>query len=192
MSDDLQQINDLLRQARAGSDQAAREIVSRYGPFILKVVRMRLDKRLRSKFDSTDFVQSVWASFFAIPPQQYQFGESEDLIAFLEQLARNKVIEEVRLRLHGKKYDAGREVLMDNPNLVKESDVTGRASPTPSQMAIVKEEWQRALEGQASPHQSIMESFRGGLSPKQIAEELGISERTVRRVIRRLRLGFSS
>jgi RNA polymerase sigma-70 factor (ECF subfamily) len=192
MAEDLKQISDLLRQARAGSDRAAREIVEHYGPYILKVVRQRLNKKLRSKFDSVDFVQSVWASFFSIPPQRYQFEEPEDLIAFLEQLARHKVVEEVRQRLRGQKRDVGREILLTHPNLVKESDLTGRGSPTPSQVAMAEEEWQRALAGQASHHQHVMESFRGGRSPKQIAEELGISEKTVRRVIRRLRLGFAS
>jgi RNA polymerase sigma-70 factor (ECF subfamily) len=192
MPAEFQEINDLLRQARAGSDQAAREIVDRFGPYILKVVRQRLNKQLRSQFDSIDFVQSVWGSFFAIPPQKYQFAESEDLIAFLEQLARHKVIEEVRQRYQGQKRDVGREVPMTNQNLVKESDLAERSSPTPSQAAIAQEEWQRAIEGQASHHQHIMESFRGGQSPRQIAKELGISERTVRRVIRRLRLGFAS
>jgi RNA polymerase sigma-70 factor (ECF subfamily) len=145
---------------------------------------------MRSKFDSVDFVQSVWASFFAISPEKYQFAESEDLIAFLEQLARHKVIEEVRHRLQGQKHNVGREVLMTDPNFVKES--AERSSPTPSQVAMAEEEWQRALEGQTDHHQQVLESFRGGQTPREIAEELGISERTVRRVIRRLRSGIVS
>jgi len=62
----------LLEQARAGSDSAARELIERFGPFILRVIRNRLDPRLRSIFDSADFSQAVWASFFAMPAQKYQ------------------------------------------------------------------------------------------------------------------------
>jgi DNA-binding CsgD family transcriptional regulator len=35
-----------------------------------------------------------------------------------------------------------------------------------------------------------MNSFRVGFSQKEIADQLGISERTVRRAIRRLQLGL--
>jgi RNA polymerase sigma factor (sigma-70 family) len=188
--EDLQPINDLLRQARAGSDQAAREIVDRFGPRILNVVRCRLDKRLRSKFDSMDFVQSVWASFFEIPPEKYDFKESGELIALLEQMARNKVIEEERRRLDGKKRNVQCETLIAKPNDIRESDVKGRGAQTPSQVAMAEEAWQRALEGD-SRQQTIMKSIRGGLTTKEIALQLGVSVKTVRRVVCRLRARLS-
>src|SRR5262245_48951943 len=67
---------DLMRQVNEGSDDAIRELVQVYGPHILRVVRMRLSKHLRSKFDSADFVQSVWAAFFAIPASEVHFDRA--------------------------------------------------------------------------------------------------------------------
>jgi DNA-binding NarL/FixJ family response regulator len=62
-------------------------------------------------------------------------------------------------------------------------------SSTASQEAIAQERWRQALEKQPR-HQEIMNSFRVGFSQKEIADQLGISERTVRRAIRRLQLGL--
>src|SRR4051812_9555119 len=55
---------DLLREAQAGSPEAARELYDTYVAHVLRCVRNRMWHRLRSKFDSQDFVQQVWASFF--------------------------------------------------------------------------------------------------------------------------------
>src|SRR5262245_41197954 len=54
----------LLERIRAGDEVAARELLARYEAQVRLVVRRQLPKLLRSRFDSLDFLQSVWASFF--------------------------------------------------------------------------------------------------------------------------------
>ena len=54
----------LMQQISMGSEDAAWELVERYGELIRRAVRRVLNKKLRSKFDSLDFVQLVWSSFF--------------------------------------------------------------------------------------------------------------------------------
>lgn len=63
----------LMQRVREGSQDAAHELFQQYGPHILRIVRRKLHKTMRSKYDSSDFVQAVWASFFAIEPAQYHF-----------------------------------------------------------------------------------------------------------------------
>jgi RNA polymerase sigma factor (sigma-70 family) len=188
MTDSKQEFQQLLEGVREGDDDAARALVERYGPHVLRVVRRKLDKRLRSKFDSADFLQAVWASFFAIPDQKFTFNESGALVAFLVTLARNKVVEAVRQRLQTQKHDVHREESLDAPGPHEEAHLPGR-EPTPSAIAIAREEWQRVLQKQPAHYQCILHSRREGQSPRQIAEELGVSERTVRRVIRKLGSG---
>src|SRR5262249_44640414 len=67
---------DFIRRIRAGDDEAARELVARYGRRIGGEVRVRLrDPRLYSRFDWTDVCQSVMASFFVrAAAGQYQKG----------------------------------------------------------------------------------------------------------------------
>jgi RNA polymerase sigma factor (sigma-70 family) len=184
MQPDLPSFNLLLGQARAGSDLATKELVERFTPYLQRVIRKRLDKRLRTVFDSADFSQAVWASFFARPPQQNDFQEPEDLVRFLEQVARNKVVEQVRRRLGTRDRRVRREVpLQSGRSLIG-------PSPTASQEALAKERWSQVLDAEPPHHQEIMNSFRGGLSPREIADQVGVSVKTVRRAIRRLRLGL--
>src|SRR5262249_36628315 len=81
----------LMQRVRSGSQDAAQQLVEQYGQHILRVIRRMLHKKLRSKFDSLDFQQDVWASFFADQPQK-TFDRPEALAAFLAKVARNKVL----------------------------------------------------------------------------------------------------
>lgn len=183
MAEEFRGFSQLLRQAQAGSDQAVRDLVDRFGPFILRVIRNRLDRRLRNVFDSADFSQAVWASFFAVPTQKYDFQEPEDLIRFLEHVTRNKIVEQVRRRLGTRSHPIRREIpLEDSQNVIA-------PTATASQEAIARERWRNALARQPH-HQEILHCVREGLSQKEIAKRMGISERTVRRAIRRLQLGL--
>ena len=184
MQPDLPTFNLLLGQAQAGSEPAARELVERFTPYLQRVIRKRLDKRLRTVFDSADFSQAVWASFFARPPQKDNFQKPEDLARFLEQVARNKVVDQVRRRLGTRDRQVRREVpLQSGRSLVG-------PSPTASQEALAEERWHRILDNEPPHHQEILNSFREGLSPREIADQVGVSVKTVRRAIRRLRLGL--
>src|SRR5579864_1112444 len=78
----------LLRRVLTGCPEAAEELHRDYGDHIIRVVRRRLPRRLRPKFDSVDFAQDVWASFFQA---EHDFKGPEHLMAFLTRVARTKV-----------------------------------------------------------------------------------------------------
>ena len=48
-----------MERVRSGSEEAAREMFDRYSGHIALVVRRRLDQRMRSQYDSLDFLQAV-------------------------------------------------------------------------------------------------------------------------------------
>src|SRR5262249_7566398 len=58
------EISGFITRIRAGDEEAARELLQRYEAKVRLVVRRQLPKLLRSRFDSLDFLQSVWGSFF--------------------------------------------------------------------------------------------------------------------------------
>lgn len=89
----------LLQQVRAGSSDAAWQLIDLYWPHIYRVVHRRMDSRLRSGFDSEDFVQAVWLSFFKDPGKIHSFESSGQLIAYLVRMANNKILEEHRRNL---------------------------------------------------------------------------------------------
>lgn len=178
---------DLMQRVCTGSQDASRELVERYGAHIIRIIRRKLHRSLRPKFDSVDFVQAVWASFFALPLDNYNFDRSEALVAFLMGLARNKVVEAVRQRLQSQKYNVNRERSMAG-GLGAEAEVAARG-PTPEEVAIARDEWDHLLHGQPAHYQQILVALRDGDTQQEVAQRLAVNERTVRRVLRKLAPG---
>src|SRR5208337_4800735 len=91
------EIGEFIARIRDGDEDAARELLRRYEAKVRLVVRRQLPRLLRSRFDSQDFVQSIWGSFFRrIKASPTELEGTENLIGFLARAARNKVIDEYR------------------------------------------------------------------------------------------------
>src|SRR3954449_13437181 len=103
------ELPDFLLRIQAGDEGAARELLARYEAEVRLVVRRQLPRLLRSRFDSLDFLQSVWGSFFRrVRTGPSDFEDSRHLVAFLARAAKNKVIDEYR-RAASRKQDMSRE-----------------------------------------------------------------------------------
>jgi RNA polymerase sigma-70 factor (ECF subfamily) len=175
----------LMEQARAGSQDAMCELVERYAPHIVRAVRRKLSNAIRAKFDSVDFVQAVWASFFATPRGFVGFDRPEELMGYLVTLAHNKVVDEIRRRMKTEKYNVNRERSLDDSDLHVGRSLAG-LEPSPSEVAVADELWKRLLKGLPEHYRRILELRREGNTQQQIADELGLNEKTVRRAIQRI------
>ena len=174
----------MLAGIRAGSENAAWQFIEVYGPHIHRIVRRLLDRRLRSQFDSVDFVQAVWASFFREPDQIRSFETLPDLINYLSAAARNKVIDEARRRLGTRKYNVKLERSFNDSSLAgAELPAVG---PTPDQVAIARETWSRLVANQPTQHREVIRLRFQGATFLEIAAQLEIHERTARKIIKRL------
>jgi DNA-directed RNA polymerase specialized sigma24 family protein len=174
----------LVKKVVAGSNEAAELLLARYGTRVLQAVRAGLSPRMRSKFDSLDFVQDVWAAFFANLPGEGKFDRPEQLAAFLRRIARNKVAEATRL-LMGNHGGANRERSLDS-STAESRWLIAANQPTPSEEVKGHEAWEELLDSQPIVYQRILILLRSGESPANIAAELGISVRTVQRFIVKL------
>lgn len=178
-------IGIFLARISAGDDQAARELLSRYEAEVRLVVRRQLPRLLRSRFDSLDFLQSVWGSFFQrIRGKPAEFEDSRHLVAFLARAAKNKVIDEYR-RAGSKKGDMHREeALWTEGEKARDLPSPGE---TASQVAEAHETFGRLRDLLPEDRHLLLELKAQGLSSREIGERLGISERTVQRVLEDLR-----
>jgi RNA polymerase sigma factor (sigma-70 family) len=174
-----------LARIQAGEEAAARELLTRYEAEVRLVVRRQLPRLLRSRFDSLDFLQSVWGSFFRrVRGGPAEFEDSRHLVAFLARAARNKVIDEFR-RAGSRKQDMHREEpLWVDGGRPKE---LAAAIDTPSQVAQAREVLGKLRDLLPEDRREIVALKVEGLSSKDIGERLGISERTVQRVLEDLR-----
>ncbi|WP_422927193.1 RNA polymerase sigma factor [Singulisphaera sp. PoT] len=179
------EIPTFLARIQAGDESAARELLTRYEAEVRLVVRRQLPRLLRSRFDSLDFLQSVWGSFFRrVRTGPAEFEDSRHLVAFLARAAKNKVIDEYR-RAASRKQDMHREepLWVDGgrpKDLPADTD-------TPSELAQAREVFGRLRDLVPEGRRTIIELKAEGLSSKDIGERLGISERTVQRVLEDLR-----
>lgn len=178
-------IRSLLRRIKEGDDDAARELLCRYESKVRLVVRRQLPRLLRSRFDSLDFLQSVWGSFF----QQIKNGpndlhEEKNLVAFLAWAARNKVIDEYR-RAATQRQNIHRESPLRAGSAADRALVS--TVETPSQVAEARETYGRLRALLPENRRIILEMKADGFSSREIGAKLGISERTVQRVLDDLR-----
>ena len=184
---DASRFADLIRRARAGEPDAAVELLDRFEPEVRTMVRVRLPKALRNRFDSMDFVQAVWASVLTVGPAEpapASFADESQFRGFLAGVARNKIFEEHRRQTRTKKYDIGREERLyvrkgasDIPR-----DVPG-SEPTPSENVQAVDRLGQLVEGRTEQEAEIINLRRDGLTYEEIAAKIGLHERSVRRVI---------
>lgn len=175
--------DSLIAKVRQGNNEAAKELLAEYGPHIIRVVRRRMNAKLRERFDSQDFTQAVWASFFGNIDEVTRLRDSEELIQFLSRVASNKVI------------DAGRRGQTSPENHLTDGETGEQAGhdhrlnisqPTPSEHAMARESWDRIVQDEGETERRIVECRRIGMTQLEIATEMGTSERQIRRILSRL------
>jgi len=174
--------NNLMKCVGEGSEEAAWELVSRYGEGIRTAVRRVLNVRLRPKFDSLDFVQIVWTSFFRVRDKCERFHRPEELVAYLLTMARNKVGMEVRRRLMTEKFNVRQERSIGQ---LCEEDMICR-QPAPLDIAIAHERWEGMLKDQPTHYRRIIHLRLRGYTCEEIGKAVHLHERTVRRFLQKL------
>jgi RNA polymerase sigma-70 factor (ECF subfamily) len=186
MSDTSNEFEQLMQRVRAGCPDAAREVFERYSKHIHMIVRHRLNPRLRSQFDSLDFAQEAWASFFDVPAERYSFKTPEELVNYLAGIAHHKLIDVSRQRLQTVKH-ARHEVHSLRPQTDEDPghDPPVR-QPTPSQLAIAGEQWDRLLQGQPPRVRRALEMLREGHTHNEVARCLGVHPKMLQRVLQHL------
>lgn len=185
MNPERDDLKTLLSRMRDGSQDAAWEVVERYGPHIRAVVRRKLSRSLRSAFDSDDFVQAVWVSFVRARPKLDKIERPAQLIALLATMARNKIVDQARRKkLHDEAMNALFPGVVDSPHArtPRSADKTTSAS----QIAIVREQWERMLQRKPDHYRKVLEMRLTGATYVSIGEKLSLNEKTVRRIVSRL------
>jgi RNA polymerase sigma factor (sigma-70 family) len=179
------ELRAFLDRIRAGDELAARELLARYEAQVRLVVRRQLPRLLRSRFDSLDFLQSVWASFFLrLRAGPEKFEDPRYLVTFLAQVAKNKVVDQYR-RAVSRKQDMQREEPLSAGGLPPRELIADQ--DTASELAEANEAFGRLQDRLPADRREILGLKVEGFSSREIGERLGLSERTVRRALEDLR-----
>jgi RNA polymerase sigma-70 factor (ECF subfamily) len=172
----------LVSRVRQGCPDAAAELLKLYEPEIRRVIRIRLsDSRVRQVVDSIDICQSVMANFFVrAAAGQFDLDEPTQLVKLLAQMARNKVLDQVRRQQAGRR-DRRRE--QGGGDGVLEG-IAG-SDGTPSQIVAHRELLQEVRRRLTSEERYLAEQREQGREWAELAVELGKGAEALRKQLTR-------
>jgi RNA polymerase sigma factor (sigma-70 family) len=185
LMNDVHEFRTLMERVQQGDQEAARQLLEGYEPHVVRVIRRKLHKKLRKKYDSADFAQAVWASFFAVDPAEYQFDHPKELITYLVKMAQHKVIEEVRHRMTGLKHNIGREISLEAAMAQQKAGLRD-PRPTPSKFVAADDQRQQLLSRLPPAHRQVLLLIEQGYTHREVAEKMNLNERTIRRLLEKL------
>ncbi len=174
---------ELIERYRAGDEAAAEAMFSKYVTRLVALAQSRLSNRLSRRIDAEDIVQSAYRSFFHHARNgRFEFEQGGDLWSLLVVITLNKLRQKVEYHTAGKRR-------YDKEQSVENGGAYGaHQDPTPAETLAVVEEIERLTEGLDDTQKQIVEMRLQGYQMDEIATEVGRSERTVRRVMEKIRL----
>ncbi|MFO0949823.1 MAG: sigma-70 family RNA polymerase sigma factor [Isosphaeraceae bacterium] len=177
MSDQDQSLDVLIERLNRGDFEAAERILVAYEPQLRLAISRQLQGALRSKLDSMDIVQAVWADVLeGFRDSNWRFADRAQFKAFLMTLARHRLIDH---RRHFRKA-LERERPLDD---MTAQDFPAAKQPRPSEEAQGRETWDRLLEQCPPAHRELLRLKREGLPLAEIAARTGLHEGSVRRIL---------
>ena len=175
-----------LERWRAGDEKAAAELYHRYVERLCGLAHRRLSTKLAARLDAEDIVQSVFRSFFVRAQEgKFVIQGDDDIWKLLAQITIHKTLKQVDYHRRGKR-DAGAEVKASSADGDLLMTYISR-EPTPDEAAIFIDELEFFLRELRPEDRTIIEMRLEGFDNVEIAERLGISDRTIRRLMERIR-----
>jgi RNA polymerase sigma-70 factor (ECF subfamily) len=178
----------LLARLREGDQDAASELFRRYAERLVALARSRLSAKLTPRLDPEDVVQSAYRSFFAgARDGRYDLERWGDLWRLLVTITLNK------LHHQHKRNTADRRSVDRELN----SDAVERTGgippglltrePSPVEAIALAEELEQLMRRLEPLHRRMLELALQGYGVEEIAADTQRSERTVRRVLERVK-----
>lgn len=179
---------ELMDRLRAGDADAAAAIFHRFAQRLCALARGRLDRLVRPKLDPEDVLQSVFHSFFARHADgQFELDGWDSLWGMLVVLTVRKCGRRVGY-YRAARRDVEREVADPPAPAAGDADWEAIArEPTPAEAALLTETVERLMQRLEGRERQILALSLQGLTTAEISAQVGRTERTVQRVLERVR-----
>lgn len=179
--------DDLIGRARDGDQEAWQALFDDCYPKIVRVIRRRISRPLRSLYDSTDIANEVMKSL-AARFNEIDFTSIDGLRAYLIRAAERKVVDGYR-HGHAMKRDVARTQASFPGDDLGQFEVPD-SGPTASQVAVASESEACLLNAQGTEGRSIIELKMQGFTNSEVSRATGWHLRKVERFLERLRGTF--
>ncbi len=168
---------------RKGDETAARELFDRYVNQVMKLARRHLNRPMASRVDAEDIAQSVFRTFFTRARKgQFQVEEADDLCKLLARITVHKTFRQIAFHKRAKR-DPGAQT--GEPQEILMNRLT--SGPTPEEAVAFVDHLESFLSKLQPTERKILELRMEGYNNLEIAEQLGISDRKIRRLMERIR-----
>jgi len=179
----------LVTLAKEGDQAAFSQLCSVYGERVRRMIRLRLDPKLRPKLDSVDVVQD--ALMLALDGlKDFTYRSEGDFLRWLSKIAENK-LRDIQDHFHADKRNVHREIPFKQEGGSTKGGCIGAAGPigntTPSVILCKKEALDRlekALDDLKPEYKEVIVLKKiEGLSHAEVAERLGRNVGAVRTLL---------
>lgn len=181
----------LVALAKEGDESALNQLCSIYGERVRRIIRLRLDQKLRPKLDSVDIVQDALIQALG-GLKDFNYQNEGDFLRWLSRFAENK-LRDILDKFHTEKRDVHKEIPFKKEGRSTEGGSVAAPGPmrttTPSVIACRKEaldKLEQALDKLKPEYKQVVVLKKiEGLSHAEIAERLGKKEGAMRMLLAR-------
>lgn len=178
----------LVARWRDGDQDAATQLFERYADRLVSLAQSRLPARLAPRVDAEDVVQSVYRSFFAgARAGRYELERGGDLWRLLVTITANKVHRQYEHHQRDKRDARREQPLAGDDSLLGLTGPLLVRAPGPHEVVALCDELEGLLRDLKPAYRRIVELRLQGYNVFEIAEETGCGERTVRRVLDKIK-----
>ena len=177
----------IMSKLNAGDQQAAAEIFRKFVHRLVALASRQFEDRFRSKADPEEVVQSVYESFFRRNDRSpFELSDWDSLWALLATITVRKCCDQHEF-WRAAKRDVRREAQPDpDPTAETWFEAIDR-EPTPFQATVLADTLEQIVRQLEPRERKIAELTLQGYTAVEIAGLCDCSERTVARVIQRIR-----
>ena len=190
MSEDSSDSVLWLRALVSGDEAVVNEFWREYAAPIQRLAEHRMSQALKRRLGPDDILQSVGRTFFRrLGKGEYHFDKSDDVWRLLCAITLTKVRQHTRFHLR-KRRGMDREVSLEGSSTGASRELENRApapGPTPAEAVEFADQMQHLCDALSEEERHVVLLKLEGLDGPGIAQRLECSERTVRRLLERVR-----
>ena len=194
MNDEESRWRNLIEGLRNGDRRTAQDFWDQYGGMLHGLAEKHLAEGVRRRIGPEDVVQSACRTFLRRARiGEFQLPDSESLWRLMCAITLTKVREQTRFHLRQKRG------LQQEVHALNQPDISGVGSsfdqaapgPTPAEAAEFEDQFRQLLATLDDEERQIVDLKLQDFTQEEIAERLDCSERTVRRILKRVQSRLS-
>lgn len=177
-----------IRELVTGNELVVGQFWQQYGDNLQRLAASRMTPALQRRVGADDIVQSVCRTFFRRSAEgQFELHGTASLWRLLCAITLAKVRHHARFHYQEKRgIDRERDMSAGTSNDRPDFDPAS-GGPTPAEIAEFADEMQRMFDALDDEERQFVQLRIEGRTQVEIADQLGCSERTVRRLLGRVK-----